>query len=248
MEIYFLASDRAHNVLRDLHINKGCTKPHHNNIIEFNADQKTELLLVMKKLERILEPHLLGIGRIDFILLKPGVYWDFPFTWGKSVIAMTPTMFGKPSSQILKILAHELVHLDQRRPPDKYEQYYTKLGFKKLRNIDFGALKPYLLRNPDADTYNWIWKNKYVPVALLRDCKFHVLLLEPKTLGLAAYGDNVEVILHKVESIPSYYERFGTKKQLYHPNEISAHLIADFLIDQIEHVPIDYDDIINLLN
>lgn len=214
----------------------------------FNPDQKTQLLFLMKKLEKILEPYLMQVGRIEFILLKTGVYWDFPFTWSLNTIAMTPTIFKKPAHQILKILAHELVHLDQRRSPLKYEKYYETLGFKKLNNINFGALEPFLLRNPDADRYQWLWKGKYIPVALLRNCKFHVLLLELKAPGQAAYGDETQVILHKIESIPMYHSRFGTKKQLYHPNEIIAHIIADFLVDDIQHVPIDYGNIMHLLN
>lgn len=247
MEIFFLTPWQGHSKLQGLTVNSGCTKAHHGHIVDFNGAQKTLILFLMKKLERLLAPYLVEIGRIEFILLEKGVYWDFPFTYGESAIAFTPKLLEGSHQHILNVLAHEWVHLDQRRSPEKYEQYYRTLGFRKAQ-INFGVFEPYLLRNPDADRYEWIWKDSgkvYAPVATVTNCRFNSLLLEIKQADLTV--DPREVIVHMTTDVPAYAKRFGTKRQLYHPNEITAHIIADFLVKRVKHVPIDYDAVTGLL-
>jgi len=187
----------------------------------------------MRQLEKSLEPYHSKVGKIEFILLESGVYWDFPFTWGETIICLTPKFFTMSHKRMLMILTHEWVHLDQRRHIQKYELCYQDMGFRKTR-IDFGPLEPYLLRNPDADNYEWIWQSDptapvYAPVALFDQCRFSIVLLEFKDIAAG------KVVLHKVENVPSYYSHFGTQRQLYHPNEIVAHLIADYLVDGQRH-------------
>lgn len=246
MKIFFLTPQQGHIKLQNLMVNRGCTTSHHGRIIDFDSAQKTLLLFLMKKLEKMLSPYLVEIGRIEFVLLDKGVYWDYPFTYGESIIAMTPKLLKRPHNEILKVLTHEWVHLDQRRTPQKYEKYYHTLGFRKAQ-INFGLFTPYLLRNPDADIYEWIWINEnkvYAPIATIINCQFNELLLEIKD---SVTVDSPEVIIHMINDIPAYAKRFGTKRQLYHPNEIVAHIIADMLVDHVKYVPIDYDDVISLL-
>lgn len=247
MEIYFLAPEEAYPRLLNLHINSygSCTPTHHHSIIICTPTQRSLLVQFMKKLEISLEPYHSEVGKIEFVLLESGVYWDFPFTWGKTIICLTPKFFTNSHKEMLTILTHEWIHLDQRRNRQKYELYYRVLGFRKAQ-IDFGTLGPYILRNPDADNYEWIWQSDpaspvYAPVALLHQCQFSTVLLEFKDIT------NGEVVLHKMENVPEYHGHFGTKRQLYHPNEIVAHLVADYLVDGYRHRQIDYNILIGLL-
>lgn len=238
MELYFLKPSDAYIRLQDLHINRGCTKAHYGMIREFNGEQKTLLIHLMKQFNQLLASYPTDIGKVEFVLLDRGVYWDFPFTWNKTIIAMTPKIFERKHKDMLKILCHEWVHLDQRRNPSKYHQYYRKIGFHRQR-VDFGGLTSYILRNPDADQYEWVWTDQdtghqYAPVALLYKCKFLIYLLDHTGT------------LSPVERVPAYYERFGTKRQLYHPNEITAHLIADKVVDGVSHYQVP--DITSLIN
>jgi hypothetical protein len=233
MEIYFLTPEQAYPRLQHLHINAGCTRPHYEAISVFSGKQRELLLHLMKQLNEILgaagSARTPSAGKIEFVLLERGVYWDFPFTWGKTMIMITPKIFEKSNKSILKILTHEWVHLEQRRHPRKYHRFYRTLGFRK-HHIDFQelGLSSHLLRNPDADQYEWIWQSPtggpiYAPVALLKSCEFHTLLLRFNGMDRAP-------IIYRLKDVPLYYERFGVKKQLYHPNEITAHLIADMLV------------------
>jgi hypothetical protein len=203
----------------------------------------------MKEIEKLKDKYGTGAkakangGKIEFVLLDSGVYWDFPFTWGNSMIMMTRKIFEKSSSLIKKILAHEWVHLEQRRYPEKYEKFYQTLGFKK-QYINWSSYGIWLLPNPDADKYEWIWKSPngsiYAPAALLESsCRFRTVLFELK--------EGKIVRIHPVEDIPAYYWRFGTTQQLYHPNEISAHLVADLLVDGIMYDRIDYGHLRSIL-
>ena len=251
MIVTFLDPILAHKKLQSLYINRGCTKAHFNRIKVFNSEQKTLLLFLLKKLENVLSKYSTEVGDIEFILLEKGVYWDFPFTWGKTMIMLTPKIFEQSKERILSILTHEWVHLQQRKNIKKFEKYYKTLGFIKSK-IEFGALSQYILRNPDADNYEWSWRSDdggplYAPIALLHKCKFKSVLLEIADPYAASYGDDNQTILHSIEDIESYYTRFGTKRQLYHPNEITAHLISEYLIDKKKHIQINYSKLMECI-
>lgn len=230
--------------LKNLYINNRCTYTHHNNCLTFSVRQKSVLAAATARACKSLENYLIRFPTVEFILLNEGVYWNFPFTYGKTMIVVTPKFFSRTPPQICKTLVHELVHLDQRRSPMKYKRYYRTLGFRK-RQISFGKLAPYLLRNPDAEKYEWTWtgydKKLYIPVALLVNCKFHSVLIEMQR-GV----DHIK--LHNIKDVKSYATRFGTARQLFHPNEIIAHIIADLVVDKVEYPQIDYEHIRTILN
>ena len=208
------------------------------------------ILRLMKDVENLFCEHTFKMGRINFVLLRNGTYWNFPFTVGSDIIVVTQALLDKGPRKIMKILTHEMVHLDQRRDPGKYERYYRKLGFQKA-HVELGVLQHYILQNPDGERYEWIYRigNKtYIPLALLLDCKMHCVLVELHQNPAMAYTVAGVRTIHKVDSVSRYYHRFGTKRQLYHPNEIVAHLIADYLVDKREYYTIDYNDIKEILN
>lgn len=154
-----------------------------------------------------------SVGRIDFVLLDRGVYWDRPFTWGKSMIMVTPALLEHTDNELLSILIHEWVHLDQRRHPIKYDRLYHNMGFKRT-TVDFGPYNSILFSNPDAQRYEWIWNDRYVPFAIMKDCKCRSLIMDCNTGKI-----------HNIKDVPTYYNAFGHNRQLYHPNEIIAHIM-----------------------
>lgn len=217
----FLTQDEAETSLSDLHIKTAnCTKSHTGHIVPFTAQQ----ILILRQLVTGLRATLSRAGFVpgDLALAKldDGVYWGMPFTWGKETIVLNNKFFSHPQKKMQHILTHEWVHLDQRRRPEAYIQYYRSLGFRRARP-KYGHYQPLLLSNPDAEHYEWIWTGpsgrSYAPFAIMRDCKVSTLLMSD------------DGTVHKVESVEEYWSYFGNKRQLYHPNEISAHIIADSL-------------------
>ncbi len=229
MRLSFFSRTQALHKLKDLYINKNCTP--RATCIEFDTAQKTLLLSLFRELpsQYNTRPDI-----VYLILLGLGSYWDYPFTVGTDCIVLTPRLLTKPSHNIKCTLIHELVHLDQRRSPEKYDIYYRTLGFRKAY-INLGILKPYVLKNPDAIHYEWVFSINtinYIPVALLLNCKIYEVLLEMR-------GNDV-IKIHRIKDVPRYHQHFGTVRQLYHPNEIVAHLISDHIMEGKSYTPIDY--------
>jgi hypothetical protein len=221
MKIKFLDAAEANYRLRNLKLLnlpkiKKCTNLHFNKAISFTEQQKT----ILTELADYIKWKI--INYVEFALLKPGVYWDYPFTYGKTIIVITPKVLLKSRFELLRILAHEYIHLDQRIRPNKYERLYNRLGFYKAK-IDYGWLTQYLMHNPDGEKYEWLWTDPctlkvYAPVSLMINCKFKTFLVEPTPTTLKVYPD---------KKIPSYWKLFGNIRQICHPNEIVAHLLCN---------------------
>lgn len=228
-----------------IHPRKGI-QTYRNNTIDFDPKDKSLLIHLLNKVQRKFQNKcLLEIGNIQLILLKRGCYWNFPFTLNNTIV-FTPELLDKPHSKIVEILIHEVVHIDQKRNQKKYDDYYATLGFERY-DIDFGELTQHLLDNPDGVKYEWLWNNKYIPCAVLTpDLKFRSLILEINT-NHNSY-DDTHYKVHELDKVPIYNNRFGTLRQLYHPNEISAHLISDWIYHDKEHVQVNYDELVTVLN
>jgi len=159
---------------------------------------------------RILE----NIEEIHIITVQSG----HPFTIGLNTIVFPLAYLRLPKATQKKILIHELVHLHQRRDPEIYEAYYTnQLGFKRINSTVVlpAELKKRLMYNPDGPRYEWIWRNRYIPLSIAHKTYLWDVITEH---------------LKPVEQIVEYANAFGTSRQLYHPNEIVAHQITDAII------------------
>lgn len=238
----FLSAAEAATRLHNLNVNEPVDPS--RICMDFEAGQKSLVLKVMKDAENVFSQYAFRIGTVNFILLQRGSYWDFPFTLHDTVV-MTSALLDQPQLRILHTITHEIIHLDQRRKPEKYEKYYRTLGFAKVR-INFGLLGPFLLKNPDASHYEWIFNGKYVPVALLLQGKIHTVILKMKS-GTQPSTMHIRKML-PVSKVSRYATRFGVHRQLYHPNEIVAHIMADYLVYKEEYLQIDYVQVRELLN
>lgn len=94
------------------------------------------------------------------------------------------------------------------------------------------------ISNPDGPNFRWITRarigNKYqylLPALRYNASTGHpegvLIVLEPLPFG--EYSATTSV--YSIESVPDYSGRFyGLKGQLYHPHEISAQLLSDYLV------------------
>lgn len=241
-QIVFLSAERGAHTLSDLDLPAQGTQSYVGNVLDFSVDQKALTLKTLKDAIQLYGGHNFRLVRIRLVLLRGGTYWDYPFTM-RDTIVFSEVFLLKSQPEIVKTFVHEMVHLDQRQSPEKYENYYRTLGFHKI-HTSFGPLQRFLLRNPDGDQYQWMFQydegthtRRWVPLGLRLDGQIHTALLDADTRQL-----------YPVQSVKRYYERFGVRRQLYHPNEIVAHQIADYLTGSEKYLQVDYGELDALLS
>lgn len=164
----------------------------------------------------------------------------------------------RPASELSAInksvntIIHELIHIIQRYPqqcPTQHQLFnviYTQLwGFKAVRNQQIIWSNPErrfpLVSNPDGFNFQWI-----IPLFDYQQQIFEwvmpVLTLNPitnKPIGILVKlqhnktNDTYTIlpIWEYIDKVKQYTDKFyGMQSQLYHPNEIIAHLIANYIV------------------
>ena len=184
------------------------------------ARQLLSVLLTSFPAQEPLGFDIVNIPLIKVITVQSG----HPFTVGTDTIVFPREYFTLPVKQQRTILAHELVHLHQRKHPVQYYRYYRKLGFLRAQ-VEFSpALAQQLMYNPDGEHYEWIWLHRgkgYVPFSVNHKAYVGLLGKVHRIKSLTP------IAILPVEQVPEYYNHFQTVRQLYHPNEIVAHQITD---------------------
>lgn len=219
--ITFLSVAASVARLSGLDIGQGCTLRHHDGrVLVFSAAQKVRMRRLVASL-----PFTV-VGDLDFVLLAAGTYWDFPFTVGTTTVVLTEKFFTFRNQPL--VLAHEWVHLQQRLYPQIFADMYHRWGFRRAPATRLPSSYN-LLRNPDGERYEWIWKSpvsgeEYLPFCHIKqDCGFEVLFAEVNSAG--------EVTGRMIPPTEEFAEAFPeATHQNYHPNEISAHLISQSLL------------------
>jgi len=213
MFIFFPALPDCVNILKHIPIPRLNKTP-----VWLPKDQQKQFIPLFRNLLsnfNMMKPlnfHILeNIQKIQIQIIT--VVSGHPFTIGKNTIVFPLSYLMLPLFMQKKILIHELVHLHQRRAPEIYERYYTnQLNFKKIKVNLPEEVKARLMYNPDGPRYEWIWRNRYIPLGIKH--KTYLWDVNTKTLN-------------PVEQVKEYTQAFNTLRQLYHPNEIVAHQITD---------------------
>jgi len=142
-------------------------------------------------------------------------------------------------------IIHELVHINQRIDPSKYNDLYNKWNFKKAVYLDNMEIIIDLNRhNPDAMDIKWIWynqKNKqYYWIGAVFKNKEPNNLQDVHYLAYPVYSigeDNYKYIesskpIHLSE-FSDFMNYFGINNNHYHPNEIVAQYMEYYYLDQM---------------
>ena len=198
---------------------------------------------------------------IKYMKLSQNVDWNYPYTINRVVVIpqklaknmvdnliidrkqnTVPSLFVwnlvRPNfsavNYIANIICHEWIHIAQRYA------YYTSLGSKldEIYQQSWGFVRelppaglykkydinPLYITNPDAENGEWsiyIKAKKYYPI----------LTLDRKTKmpdGMLLDKSNMHTYDYTKEYINKFY---GLQHQLYHPAEIFAHLVANYIIN-----------------
>lgn len=148
------------------------------------------------------------------------------------------------------ILCHEMIHILQRNKTlypqhNKIFNYIYKdiWGFRKINKSQLVFKNKYLnvITNPDGYNYEWIISlynhetnfNQWFMPLLINNVNnkptgILVELIEKEPGNFLVSGQSH---WNYIETFKRYiYKFYGLKKQLYHPNEIIAHLLSNYIV------------------
>ncbi len=146
------------------------------------------------------------------------------------------------------LLAHEQVHVLQRTHPQRFVSLYTEvLGFRHLDTVpDHPWLLENRVTNPDALDLGWIYKiniggkDQWIrPDLMLRETSRPDMSIDVRIVAIelqeshghfaVSLNEKGQARLRDLNSISEYKAIFPNPHENYHPNEISADLIAGWI-------------------
>ena len=154
----------------------------------------------------------------QIVIMDPSAEGGMPHTRPPNIICI-PAYY--PESKLKETLAHELIHIDQRKNPARWEQRAENEGWKK---VDDSAI-PKDLRdrcrlNPDTFLSRfWAWEGRYVPLPIYkREDKPDL-----RDIAIRWYDLKEEIV--QIVIPPSFTRKYGIKdtSAMEHPYELWAY-------------------------
>lgn len=159
------------------------------------------------------EPWLL---KTEIVTMHPTAEAGMPHTRPPHFICI-PQYY--PEENLAQTLAHELIHIDQRRRLYKWNAFFEREGWTPI--VEELIPPRWLSRcrlNPDTvDQRFWAWKDRYVPLPLFeREDR-------PELRQVVIQWWDRETGIRQNEAPRSFQERYGyMPSQPEHPRELSA--------------------------
>ena len=155
------------------------------------------------------------LGGTEIVTMNSTAEAGMPHTRPPNLICM-PQWF--PDERRNETLAHEYVHIHQRRNVDKWNRYFQKEGWSRVDPYELPErLVSRCRMNPDtADQPFWMWKNRFVPLPLFeRDDR-------PQLRQVVVHWYDMKEGTRQPEAPRSFLETYGMNPQSEHPREIAA--------------------------
>ena len=170
----------------------------------------------------------------EIVTMHPTAEAGLPHTRPPNIICM-PQYY--PTDRINQTLAHELIHVDQRRRKYKWDAYFEREGWRQISANEIPSRWYQRCRmNPDTiDDRFWAWQNRYVPLPIFeREDKPDLRQVQIQ------WWDRATGI--KQNAPPrSFQERYGSfPSQPEHPRELAA-----VELSKIFQTPSDIDSYLN---
>jgi hypothetical protein len=223
---------------------------------EFSPDEQLALREVMTGLQGLLGSRAPLYARTPWSFIKIGatIEGGLPHTRGDcivlsdAIVARIARLRAKgPITSPLgpwSLLIHEQTHVLQRRHPELFEPLYTRdLGF---RRVVLAPVPQWLLErnvvNPDAPDANWVFqvgdaaaRRWVLPVVLLLNLDhprmpddFNIVAIDVHEHAAAwtIADQSVPPAFQALSDLPDFVRAFPDQGEVFHPNEISAGLLA----------------------
>ena len=222
-----------------------------NNVLNYNQEEKDALTWIIEQINikdsfmnedwnfvkfRDLEnnfPHT----HLKYIFLSQKQVNDIVYNYRKK---------SKISGMryLINTIIHEKVHVYQRLYPEKFDELYKLWNFSKPKNIyNIEKFKNLVRNNPDSDKSYYVYS--FDDTHILMNALYNS---DAKNIGDTKYiglyldkiDDNTYInktnIVKELKNIQEYNYLFGNISQnYYHPNEISAELIAAYYMEKLNN-------------
>jgi len=154
----------------------------------------------------------------QIVIMDPSAEGGMPHTRPPNIICI-PAYY--PESKLQETIAHELIHIDQRRNPARWTQRAENEGWKKVDDLAIPKdLRDRCRLNPDTFLSRfWAWEGRYVPLPLYkREDKPDL-----RDIAIRWYDLKEEII--QVVVPQSFTRRYGVKdsSSMEHPYELWAY-------------------------
>jgi hypothetical protein len=164
-------------------------------------------------MEQDTKPWLL---HTEIVTMHPTAEAGMPHTRPPNLICI-PKYF--PEERLDHTLAHELIHIDQRRRRYKWDAFFEREGWKPVSQTEIPPRWLSRCRlNPDTiDDRFWAWQGQYIPLPLFeREDK-------PDLRHVSIQWFDKHTGIRQGQAPLSFQQRYGTNPpQPEHPRELAA--------------------------
>ncbi len=171
----------------------------------------------------------------EILTMHPTAEAGLPHTRPPNLICI-PAYY--PEQRLPETLAHELIHVDQRRRRIKWNRFFERQGWTPLPESEVPLRWLQRCRmNPDTiDERFWAWKGRHVPLPLFERED------NPDLRQVVIHWWDRETGIKQAQAPRSFQERFGSfPSQPEHPRELAA-----VELSKIFQTPSDIDSYLQL--
>jgi hypothetical protein len=225
-----------------------CRNHYCNNTMNFNNSEKKNLIFSINIINDIYKKHFPKMLDLPwkFIKVSNNVEGGMPHTINDYIVLpqnflkyLETIINSNDQSSLIKFICttiiHEQIHVFQKINYQIFKDLYQKYWNFEPCNI---KLKEKYIKyqriNPDGYD-DWCFvdkKHSIYPFVKLKDDSIH--LNDVKTLAIPINNNKIDYKSIYDINTNNYYNRFFCNvSQNYHPNEISAIILSDFIINKI---------------
>jgi len=189
-------------------------------VLTWSVGETDMITNVIKQADRYCHDFI-ALRSIPWKLVKwnPKLEWGMPFTLHDTIFIPTSHL-NKPPFELMRTLIHEKIHIDQRQRQSNYSTLYeTSLGWQYVPDMVFPPqIYSQMIHNPDGMDRRWIFRPDNIVMLLtmsgqsVQETFYH--WPDFKRIHTGSIG------LRRI---------YGTDDHLYHPNEMTAHILANWI-------------------
>jgi hypothetical protein len=165
------------------------------------------------------------------------VDFGFPHTNEDTIFLPQSFVSAPVDSFFIQTLVHEQVHVWQRSMPSLFEELYTlHWGFIKTNRV-CGSVK-YLRKqrtNPDIGHLYYIFRGDYLPLSVFEPetnkTKYIGIPVKENSKSDGGFMIDYERNTRDLNTVPEYFNYFKLSNNHYHPDELSAEVIAQLFME-----------------